>query len=164
MQKQLTTCWFWTLWALYRFGIILVGSSRRTFNIRLMWVLWSFSTDLKMEHALFCAKPWPSVFVWLKTSKHWNNQFLYYLHAYQWHDNSLCWDLLHEWPFTFFFCVVADLSCNCSFGWKIGFWEILQEAFMMHDEAVLCVDFSRDSEMLASGSQDGKIKVSSCWY
>lgn len=30
---------------------------------------------------------------------------------------------------------------------------------MMHDEAVLCVDFSRDSEMLASGSQDGKIKV-----
>ncbi|XP_043717166.1 suppressor of mec-8 and unc-52 protein homolog 1 isoform X3 [Telopea speciosissima] len=33
------------------------------------------------------------------------------------------------------------------------------DAFMMHDEAVLCVDFSRDSEMLASGSQDGKIKV-----
>ena len=29
----------------------------------------------------------------------------------------------------------------------------------MHDEGVLCVDFSRDSEMLASGSQDGKIKV-----
>ncbi|XP_061351598.1 uncharacterized protein LOC133296594 isoform X2 [Gastrolobium bilobum] len=27
-------------------------------------------------------------------------------------------------------------------------------------DAVLCVDFSRDSEMLASGSQDGKIKVS----
>ena len=36
----------------------------------------------------------------------------------------------------------------------------LQEVFMMHDDAVLCVDFSRDSEMLASGSQDGKIKVS----
>ncbi|CAL9186852.1 unnamed protein product [Musa hybrid cultivar] len=33
------------------------------------------------------------------------------------------------------------------------------DAFMMHDDAVLCVDFSRDSEMLASGSQDGKIKV-----
>ncbi|KAI7991619.1 hypothetical protein LOK49_LG12G00091 [Camellia lanceoleosa] len=33
------------------------------------------------------------------------------------------------------------------------------ETFMMHDDAVLCVDFSRDSEMLASGSQDGKIKV-----
>lgn len=31
---------------------------------------------------------------------------------------------------------------------------------MMHDEPVLSVDFSRDSEMLASGSQDGKIKVS----
>ena len=31
---------------------------------------------------------------------------------------------------------------------------------MMHEDAVLCVDFSRDSEMLASGSQDGKIKVS----
>ena len=30
---------------------------------------------------------------------------------------------------------------------------------MMHDDAVLCVDISRDSEMLASGSQDGKIKV-----
>lgn len=34
-----------------------------------------------------------------------------------------------------------------------------EEAFMMHDDAVLCVDFSRDSEMLASGSQDGKIKI-----
>ncbi|KAG8050771.1 hypothetical protein GUJ93_ZPchr0009g582 [Zizania palustris] len=33
------------------------------------------------------------------------------------------------------------------------------EVFMMHDDAVLCVDFNRDSEMLASGSQDGKIKV-----
>uniref|UniRef100_A0A803KNC6 WD40 repeat-containing protein SMU1 n=1 Tax=Chenopodium quinoa TaxID=63459 RepID=A0A803KNC6_CHEQI len=33
------------------------------------------------------------------------------------------------------------------------------ETFMMHEEAVLCADFSRDSEMLASGSQDGKIKV-----
>ncbi|KAH7541932.1 hypothetical protein FEM48_Zijuj02G0019800 [Ziziphus jujuba var. spinosa] len=33
------------------------------------------------------------------------------------------------------------------------------EAFMMHDDPVLCVDFSRDSEMLASGSEDGKIKV-----
>ncbi|KAF3787999.1 Suppressor of mec-8 and unc-52 protein-like protein 1 [Nymphaea thermarum] len=33
------------------------------------------------------------------------------------------------------------------------------DAFMMHDDAVLCMDFSRDSEMLASGSQDGKIKV-----
>eukprot|EP00271_Cylindrocystis_brebissonii_P014165 TRINITY_DN35425_c0_g1_i1.p1 TRINITY_DN35425_c0_g1~~TRINITY_DN35425_c0_g1_i1.p1 ORF type:complete len:514 (+),score=99.79 TRINITY_DN35425_c0_g1_i1:318-1859(+) len=33
------------------------------------------------------------------------------------------------------------------------------DAFMMHDEAVLCIGWSRDSELLASGSQDGKIKV-----
>ena len=31
---------------------------------------------------------------------------------------------------------------------------------MMYDDVVLCADFSRDSKMLASGSQDGKIKVS----
>lgn len=30
---------------------------------------------------------------------------------------------------------------------------------MMMEEAVLALSFSRDSEMLASGSQDGKIKV-----
>lgn len=30
---------------------------------------------------------------------------------------------------------------------------------MMMEEAVLCMSFSRDSEMLASGSQDGKVKV-----
>ncbi|CAN1328096.1 Suppressor of mec-8 and unc-52 protein homolog 1 [Linum perenne] len=36
---------------------------------------------------------------------------------------------------------------------------LLIETFMMHDDPVLCVDFSRDSEMLASGSQDGKVKV-----
>lgn len=30
---------------------------------------------------------------------------------------------------------------------------------MMHEQAVLCLKFSHDSEMLASGSQDGKIKV-----
>ena len=32
-------------------------------------------------------------------------------------------------------------------------------SFMMHDQAVLSLNFSRDSEMLCSGSQDGKIKV-----
>lgn len=32
---------------------------------------------------------------------------------------------------------------------------------MMMDDAVLCLNFSRDSEMLASGGQDGKIKVRS---
>ncbi len=30
---------------------------------------------------------------------------------------------------------------------------------MMHDTSVLCLTFSRDSELLASGSQDGKVKV-----
>lgn len=34
------------------------------------------------------------------------------------------------------------------------------EQFMMHDTAVLALAFSRDSEMLVSGSQDGKIKAS----
>ena len=33
------------------------------------------------------------------------------------------------------------------------------EQFMMHDEAVLSLNFSKDSELLVSGSQDGKIKV-----
>jgi WD40 repeat-containing protein SMU1 len=30
---------------------------------------------------------------------------------------------------------------------------------MMHESAVLCLSVSKDSEYLASGSQDGKIKV-----
>jgi WD40 repeat-containing protein SMU1 len=30
---------------------------------------------------------------------------------------------------------------------------------MMMDAAVLCMSFSRDSEMLATGAKDGKIKV-----
>ena len=34
-----------------------------------------------------------------------------------------------------------------------------KDDFMMHDEAVLALAFSSDSDMLASGSQDGKIKV-----
>ncbi|GAQ85941.1 hypothetical protein KFL_002620080 [Klebsormidium nitens] len=34
-----------------------------------------------------------------------------------------------------------------------------EDAFMMHDDAVLSLDISRDSEIVASGSQDGKIKV-----
>ena len=29
---------------------------------------------------------------------------------------------------------------------------------MLHDEAVLALAFSQDSDMLASGSQDGKLK------
>lgn len=34
-----------------------------------------------------------------------------------------------------------------------------QDNFMMMDDAVICICFSRDSEMLASGGQDGKIKA-----
>ncbi|RXM97208.1 WD40 repeat-containing protein SMU1 [Acipenser ruthenus] len=34
-----------------------------------------------------------------------------------------------------------------------------QDNFMMMDDAVLCMCFSRDTEMLASGAQDGRIKV-----
>jgi len=34
-----------------------------------------------------------------------------------------------------------------------------EDDFMMHDDSILTVAFSRDSELLASGSQDGKIKV-----
>ena len=34
-----------------------------------------------------------------------------------------------------------------------------EELFMMHDGAVLALAFSRDSELLVSGSQDGKIKA-----
>jgi len=34
-----------------------------------------------------------------------------------------------------------------------------EDDFMMHEESILTLAFSRDSELLASGSQDGKIKV-----
>lgn len=34
-----------------------------------------------------------------------------------------------------------------------------QDNFMMMDDSVVCLAFSRDSEMLASGGQDGKLKV-----
>lgn len=34
-----------------------------------------------------------------------------------------------------------------------------QDSFMMMEQAVLSVAFSRDSDLLASGSHDGKIKV-----
>lgn len=36
------------------------------------------------------------------------------------------------------------------------------EQFMMHESAVIALAVSRDSELLASGSNDGKIKVCSC--
>jgi len=34
-----------------------------------------------------------------------------------------------------------------------------EDNFMMMDSAVLSLNYSRDSEMLATGSQDGQIKV-----
>ena len=37
-----------------------------------------------------------------------------------------------------------------------------EDRFMMHDSAVIALAISRDSEMVASGSQDGKIKVRQC--
>lgn len=36
---------------------------------------------------------------------------------------------------------------------------VAQEEFMMHSDSVLATAFSRDSEMLATASQDGQIKV-----
>jgi hypothetical protein len=33
------------------------------------------------------------------------------------------------------------------------------EQFLMHEGAVIALAFSRDSELLVSGSQDGKVKV-----
>lgn len=37
----------------------------------------------------------------------------------------------------------------------------VEEHFMMHDSAVLALAFSRDSDVLASASQDGRIKARS---
>lgn len=37
-----------------------------------------------------------------------------------------------------------------------------EDRFMMHDSAVIALAISRDSEMVASGSQDGKVKVGRC--
>ena len=34
-----------------------------------------------------------------------------------------------------------------------------KEELMMHDEPILCSAFSRDAELLATGSRDGMIKV-----
>ena len=39
-----------------------------------------------------------------------------------------------------------------------------QENFMLMESSVLCMAFSRDSEMLATGAHDGKIKVQMCVY
>ena len=34
-----------------------------------------------------------------------------------------------------------------------------RDELMMHDEAVLCMSFSRDAELLATGARDGRVKV-----
>lgn len=34
-----------------------------------------------------------------------------------------------------------------------------QDSFMMMDDAVLCMCFSQDTDLLATGAQNGKIKV-----
>lgn len=43
-------------------------------------------------------------------------------------------------------------------------WHPPQDNFMLMDDSVLCMAFSRDSEMLATGSHDGKIKVNIPWW
>ncbi len=35
----------------------------------------------------------------------------------------------------------------------------MEEKFMMHRDSILCINFSRDADLLASGSQDGTIKI-----
>lgn len=48
------------------------------------------------------------------------------------------------------------LTCD-DFSFLVFF--LIKDNFMMMDDAVLCMCFSKDSEMLATGAQDGKIKV-----
>lgn len=34
-----------------------------------------------------------------------------------------------------------------------------EDSFMMHDDAILCLAFSFDSEYIAAGSRNGKLKI-----
>ena len=54
-----------------------------------------------------------------------------------------------------FFCSLS-LSLSLSLSPSLS----LQDNFMMMEDSILCLAFSRDSEMLATGSHDGKIKAS----
>jgi WD40 repeat protein len=59
-----------------------------------------------------------------------------------------------EWKNIFQFCT-RHLSLRDIIKRSFSF----QDNFMMMEEAVLCLSFSRDSEMLATGSEGGQIRV-----
>ena len=53
-------------------------------------------------------------------------------------------------------------SSMCNFSFNPNLLCCFQDNFMLMEAAVLSLCFSRDSEMLVSGANDGKIKVSQC--
>jgi len=57
--------------------------------------------------------------------------------------------------------LVAVMSCSSDRRRAVVLWCfcIRQDKFMMHDAAVQCIAFTQDSELLATGAQNGKIKV-----